>query len=121
MTQSIHDIYRNSSRLEKSLTELHARETAYQEACENAAEKKHAYEMRKAKEFLLADGTVPARKATAMLACEKEHQDWLNAQAIKTFTYQKLKDAQGASSARQSILSAGARSDQGYANDKSVT
>lgn len=118
---TLHDIYGNSSRLEKSLTELHSREVAYQEACENAAEAKHTYEMKKAKEFLAADGTVQARKARAMVACEKEHQNWLNAQAIKTFTYQKLKDAQGASSARQSILSAGARSDQAYANDRRVT
>lgn len=121
MSESIHDIYGNSSRLEQTLTELHARETAYQEACENAASAKHAYEMKKAKEFLAADGTVQARKATAMVACEKEHMNWLNAQAIKTFTYQKLKDAQGASSARQSILSAGSRSDQAYALDKRVT
>jgi len=107
--------------LEKSLKELYAREKAYKEACDQYAEKKHAYDMKYAQEYLKAEGTIQDKKAVALVACEQEHEEYLKAQASKTFLYQKLKDAQGASSARQSILSASSRADQSYANDKRVT
>lgn len=106
-----------SVQLEQSLGAVAGIEQAYKDACDEYAEAKHAFKMKEAKEFLLAEGTVEARKAQALVACEVEHERYTKAQNIKTFMYQKLKDAQGAQSARQTMLSASAKGDFNYATN----
>jgi hypothetical protein len=118
---TVSDVYQYSSRLEQSLTELYDRETAYQKACTDEAEAEHAYKMKNASEFLGAEGSVEARKATALVACDKLYLDYLRKAAVRDFTKEKLRDSQQALSARQSLLTASVKSELGYANDKRVT
>lgn len=119
--QTVSDIYAHGSQLEKSLTELYGRETEYGTALQDDAEAEHAYKMKQAREYLAADGTEKARTATALIACELLHLDYLKKAAVKDFTKEKLRDSQQALSARQSLLTASVKSDLGYANDKRIT
>lgn len=110
-----------STQVESSLAELFTRETALGEALQAEADAEYAYKIREAKEFLEAEGTIDAKKATAKLKSKMEYERYLKATAVKEFMQCKWKDALQALSARQSILSASARSDQSYANDRRTT
>ncbi len=111
----------NTDNVESSITELYNRETEYGTALDDDATREHAYKMKKAEKFLAAEGTEKAREAQSVIDSGKEFLAHLKSKAVKEFTREKLKDSQQALSARQSILSSGSRSDQGYANDKRIT
>lgn len=104
----------NQNNIERSLADIWTREQEFGDAGQGDAEAEHAFKIKNAKEFLAADGSVEARKATALLACEKEHLDYLKKKAIKEFTREKLRDAQDALSARQSLLSYEAKTNFAY-------
>lgn len=119
--ETVTDIYAYASRLQDSLQELYSRENEYGTALQQDAEAEHAYKMKQAREYLAAEGTEKARTATALIACETLHLDYLKKAAVKDFTKEKLRDSQQALSARQSLLTSSVKSDLGYANDKRVT
>ena len=104
-----------TSPVEKTLFVLWQREQDYQLACQEDADAEHLFKMKQAKEFLKAEGGVEVRKAIALIACEMEHDNHLHQKAILAFTKEKLKDAQQALTARQSLLAAAVKSDTGYA------
>ena len=107
--------------VESSITELYNRETEYQTACNNDANAEHAFKMKQAERYLANEGSIEARKAQALVDCKAEYLKHLQAKAVKDFTQVKMKDSLQALSARQSILSASARGDQSYANDRRTT
>lgn len=100
--------------IEKSLSELFTREQEFVTACTEEAEAEHAFKINNAKEFMSADGSVELRKAAALVACEKQHLDFLKAKAVKEFTKEKLRDVQDSLSARQSLLSFEAKTNFAY-------
>jgi|GEM_PF-4981277 len=110
-----------TSSLEQSLKELYNRETEYQTACNSDADAEHAFKMKQARQYLAGEGSIDARKAQALIDCDKEYIAHLRAKAVRDFTKEKLRDSQAALSARQSLLTASSRSDQGYSNDRRVT
>lgn len=103
--------------LEGAIVTVFEREQAYEEAVTNAAIAEHDYKLKHAEEYLKADGTVDERKAKALKASANLHKNYLTTDAIRTFTREKLKDAQDVLSARQSLLSYEARTNFGYANN----
>jgi hypothetical protein len=100
--------------LEACLDAIWSRENDFEIACTDLAEAEHAFKIKEAKEFLSADGSVDARKATALVNCEALHGDYLKKKAIKEFSREKLRDAQDALSARQSLLSYEVKTNFGY-------
>lgn len=110
----------NQTSVENTLTMLWDRESSFEKAAMDDAEAEHAYKMQQARTFLAADGTEKARAAKSLVDSEALHLDHLKKKAVKEFTREKLKDAQSALSARQSILTAASRSDQNYANNKEI-
>ncbi len=90
--------------VEKAIRTVHEREGDYQTAVENEALAEHEFKVQNAKEFLKASGGAEIRKMEALVATENLHKDYLTKQAIAAFTKEKLKDAQAALSARQSLL-----------------
>lgn len=110
-----------ANQLEESLTELYSREQALQKACVDAAEIEGEYKLKLAKEYRLAEGTVKDRESVALEKCEKEYLAYLRAEAVRAFTKEAMRNSQQALSARQSLLTASSRSDQGYSNDRRVT
>jgi len=100
--------------IESALRAVDERESEFGVALQNDAEAKHRYEMKQAQEFLDAEGTVDARKAIALKNCDVEYLDYLKKKAVKEFTREKLKDAQDALSARQSLLKYEAQTNFGY-------
>lgn len=107
--------------IENTLTKLWDRETEYGKALEAAAVAEHAHKLKEAQEFLAAEGTVDAKKATATVKCSELALDHLKKKAVKEFTRVKLQDAQDALSAQQSLMRAELGGDQAYANDRRVT
>lgn len=90
--------------LEKAIREVAERERAYGDAVQNEAETEYSYKIAQATEYLKADGTVDERKAIALTNCKTQYKAYLTAQATKAFCDAKLKDAQSAMNARQSLL-----------------
>lgn len=107
--------------IEDTLSKLWDRETEFGTAVEAAAEAEHNYKMKDAEEFLKAEGTIDAKKATALKACGELHLNYLKKKAIKEFTRIKLQDAQDALSAQQSLLRAEMGSDALYSTDRRTT
>lgn len=103
----------NQDNIETSLSMLWDREQAFEQAAIEDAEAEHEFKMRHAKEFLTAEGSVEARKASALVASETLHANYLKKKAVKEFTREKLRDAQDALSARQSLLSYEAKTNFG--------
>jgi hypothetical protein len=99
--------------LEQALIIVQKREVEYESALHDEAEKEHIFKMKQASEFLSASGSVDARKMTALVKCKIEHQAYLKATAVKEFTREKLRDAQSAVSARQSLFTAQSRTNFG--------
>ena len=102
--------------LENALSTITERETAFETALQDDANAEHLYKTEKAKAFLAADGTEKAREAKAVVESSKYLLDHLKKKAIKEFVREKLKDAQEAQSARQSILSYRGKTNFGYTN-----
>lgn len=110
----LNEIYKEAQNLEKSLSEIYVREQDFEKACNDDAQAEHAFKLKYAQEFLSADGSVDARKATALTKCSEEHLAYLKATAVRDFTKEKLRDSQAALSARQSLLTASVKSDMNY-------
>lgn len=96
--------------IEKAISELFVREKAYVEACKELAVAEADYRRKRAMTYLNADGTVADRNAQADLECWEEHKRKLAAEATVALTKALLEDCRGVLSARQSILSAQAKS-----------
>lgn len=90
--------------VETAISELYNREEAFADAVQDDAIAEHAYKVDKAKAFLRATGTEKAREAQSIVDTENLYLDHLKKKAIKEFTREKLRDAQDALSARQSLL-----------------
>jgi len=116
---SLKEIYPN--KLEQTLTEIYNREVDFGEALIADAEAEHAYKIAKATAFLSADGTEKAREAKSIVESDRLMLEHFRKKATKEFTREKLRDAQDALSARQSLLAYEAKSNFGYAMDKRVT
>lgn len=104
-----------SDLIEKAIVELHVREKAYVEACEEYAIAEAEYKRKRAMKYLNADGTVADRNAQADLECWEEHKRKIAAETTVALTKALLEDCRQVLSARQSILSAQAKA--GYAMD----
>lgn len=109
------------SDIEDTLSKLWDRETEYGTALDAAAIAEHNLKLKDAEEFLKAEGTIDAKKATALKNCADLHLDYLKKKAVKEFTRVKLQDAQDALSAQQSLLRAEMGSDAVYSTDRRVT
>jgi len=107
-----------ANNVEKVITELYGRETAYTSACNKLADAEHAYKVDLAIEFGKADGSVDVRKNLALIACKVSYKAYLQAEAVKDYTKELLRDAQQVLSARQSLLSASVKGDFAYATDR---
>jgi hypothetical protein len=99
-------------KLEQTLSTLADREEAFEKACLDFADAESHYRIQLSREFLKADGSVEKRKAEALVAVENalRHRD--KTEAVKEFTKEKLKDAQTAVFARQSLLNADVRTNR---------
>jgi hypothetical protein len=101
-------------KLEKALNELASREKDLEQVLTRDAEAEHEYKVQYAKAFLKAEGTVDERKSRAAVETEKFLKDHLTRQAQLVFVKTKIKDAQDAVSARQSLLSAALRTNSTF-------
>lgn len=99
-------------KLEQTLSTLADREEAFERACLDFADAESDYRVKLAKRFLAADGSVDARKSQAIIDVEKELRERDRTEAVKEFTKEKLKDAQTAVFARQSLLNADVRTNR---------
>ncbi len=93
-------------KLEKSLGELASREALLEDALKADADKAHTYDVEFSKAFLSGSGGAELRKHHATVETENFFKEHLQAKAALTFVKTKIKDAQDAVSARQSLLSA---------------
>ena len=100
--------------LEKTLSVVASRETEYEAACVGYAEAEASYRIEYARAFLVADGTVEERKQTAIDKVERFLRARETAEAVRDFTREKLRDAQAAVSARQSLLAAELRTNRAF-------
>jgi hypothetical protein len=90
--------------LEAALDRLPDLEGEFEKACKEYAGAESDYRVAKAKAYLHAEGTEKAREASAVISTEKLLRERDRTEAIKEFTYQKIKDCQLVISARQSLL-----------------
>lgn len=107
-----------SDNVEKVITELYSREELYKSACTKQADAEYTYKTKSAVEFNGAEGSVDVRKNLALIACKDQYKAYLQAEAVKDYTKEMLRDAQQVLSARQSLLSASVKSDFGYSVDR---
>lgn len=101
--------------LEAALERVSILEEDYEQALIKAAEAEAEYRVRFAKAFLGAEGTEKARNSVAIIEVERFLEERNRTEAIREFTREKLKDAQAAVSARQSLLSASLRTNNAFA------
>jgi hypothetical protein len=87
----------------------------FEDACRKFADAESEYRVQFAKEFLNASGAVEERKQKAIQAVERFLRERDKTEAIKEFTKEKLRNAQAAVSARQSLLSADVRTNKAFA------
>lgn len=78
------------------------------------ADAESLYRIRKAEEYLKAEGTEKAREAHAIIAVAKLLETRNRAEAVKDFLKAKVKDRQDAVSARQSLLAANVRTNKAF-------
>jgi hypothetical protein len=90
--------------LEATLNALDGLEEAYQEALTKYFDAEAEYRIAKADAFLKSEGTEKARDAQAIKETQKLLRERNKAEAVKEFMKAKIKDAQDAVSARQSLL-----------------
>lgn len=101
--------------IQKSLTSIWSREQAFVTACLDEAAAEHEYKVAKARAYLQADGTEKTREASSVVDTETLFSKYLIAKATKEFSAAKLRDAQNALSARQSILNHETKSNTNHA------
>lgn len=95
---------------------LFERENDFEAAARDYADKEAAYRLKKASEFLIAEGTVAEREAVAAKKAWEAHKQKLASEAVLSIAKEKLLDARAALSARQSILSAESKVHSATAN-----
>ena len=100
--------------LEAALERIPDLEEAFQKACVDYASAESDYRVAKAKAYLHAEGTEKAREAHAILRTENLLRERDRTEAIKEVTKEKLRDAQQAISARQSLLNASVRTNAAF-------
>lgn len=100
--------------VEDAIITIQQIEGEFKLALEQDAEAEHLFKVEKAKAFLAAEGTEKARESQAIVATDKYLLDNLKKKAVKEFLREKLKDAQDALSARQSLLKYEAQTNFGY-------
>lgn len=101
--------------LEDTLAIVADREQAFEDACVQYADAESEYRVRFAKAYLAAEGTEKARNSEAIIAVENFLRERDRLEAVKEFTKEKLRDAQAAVSARQSLLNADLRTNKAFA------
>lgn len=111
---TVNEIYDRDQRLEKALTDVEAIEPDFEKALLDYADAETTYRVRKAEEYLKAEGTEKARDATATIEVKKLLETRNRAEAVKDFLKAKMKDRQDAVSARQSLLSAEVKTNQRF-------
>lgn len=101
-------------KLEKALNELAKREDAYGDAELAFADAAYNYEVAYAEAVLRAEGTVKEKEALATIGAKEALNAKLQAQATRDFMKVKVKDAQDAVSARQSLLASALRTNSRF-------
>lgn len=101
MSRSLQD---KDEQLEAALERVATLEEDFEKACIAHADAESEYRVQFAKQYLLAEGTEKARNSEAIVAVERFLRDRDSKEAIKEFTREKLRDAQAAVSARQTLL-----------------
>lgn len=89
-------------------------EPDYEKALIDHAEAETRYRVRKAEEYLKAEGSIPEREAKAIVATKQLLEERNRAEAVKDFLKVKMHDRQSAVSARQSLLSAEVRTNRAF-------
>lgn len=102
-------MYDQIEQIEKVIVELHKREKAYREAVTKMADAEVEYRRTRAMIYLNADGTIADRNAQADVETWELHKAKIAAEATLALTKTLLDDARAVLSARQSILSAQAK------------
>jgi hypothetical protein len=92
--------------IEDTIKELSICESAYVDACREAAEAEAMYKHERSLKYLQADGTIADRNAQADVEVWDAHKRKLTAEAMLAITRAKLDNCRNILSARQSILSA---------------
>lgn len=100
--------------LEQALDAVAEREEAYGEVCKSYFDAESEYRIQKAEAYLAAEGTEKAREAASIKKVEKLLRERNRAEAVRDFTKEKLRDAQLAVSARQSLLNADLRTNKAF-------
>jgi hypothetical protein len=100
--------------LEAALDAVSTIQPDYETACIDHAEAESEYRIAKAKAYLNAEGTEKAREATAIVKTENLLRERDRTEAIRDFTRTKLKNAQDAVSARQSLLRADVKTNAAF-------
>jgi hypothetical protein len=101
-------------RLEQALDDVAAVEPDFEKALLDYANAETAYRVRKSEEYLKAEGTIQSREATAIVAVKQLLDQRNQAEAVKDFLKEKLRDRQAAVSARQSLLAAEVKTNQRF-------
>jgi hypothetical protein len=101
--------------IEDTILELIKCESAYVDACQEVAAAEASYKHDRSLKYLQADGTIADRNAQADVEVWDAHKRKLTAEAMLAITKARLDNCRNILSARQSILSAQAKS--GFAVD----
>lgn len=100
--------------LESALLMVEAIQDNFLEILIDAADAKVELDTQYSKAFLAAEGTEKAREAQAKIETERFKRDLLQKEAIREFQRGKLKSAQDAVSARQTLVSAEKRTNGAF-------
>lgn len=111
---SVAQIYDKDQQLEKALEAVANIEPDFHSALLDAADIDAEYEIEFAKHYLKGEGSIEARKADATVKTAELLKARNNRRAVKEFLRTKLKDAQDAVSARQSLLRADLRTNERF-------
>lgn len=111
---NISEVYDRDERLEMALAAVEAIEPDFEKALIDHAEAETRYRVRKAEEYLKAEGTIQSREATAIIEVKQLLEARNRAKAVKEFLEEKLRDRQSAVSARQSLLTASVKTNRAF-------
>lgn len=100
----LNEIYDRDERLEQALSAVQEMEPDFEKALIDYANAETNYRVRKAEEYLKAEGSIQAREATAIVAVKQLLETRNRAEAVRDFLKAKMKDRQDAVSARQTLL-----------------
>lgn len=110
----LNQIYDRDERLEQALSAVEQMEPDFEKALLDYADAETNYRVRKAEEYLKAEGTEKAREAASIIAVKKLLETRNHAEAVRDFLKAKIKDRQDAVSARQSLLSAEVKTNRAF-------